>query len=118
MSALQMGWFGLARRPGHVASGQDMKMKVEDTLTSLFADIGNHAVAIQIKFFGHVSDDSEDVADDSGVALIHGGDGSDVCLGNYQKMGRGLRVDVIECVAQLVLIYLVGGDVAGDDLTE
>ena len=118
MSALQMGWFGLARRPGHVASGQDMKMKVEDTLTSLFTNIGNHTVAIQIKFLGHVSDDSEDVADDGGVALIHGGDGSDVCLGNYQKMGRGLRVDVIECVAQLVLIYLVGGDVAGDDLTE
>ena len=95
-----------------------MEMQVKYTLTGLFADIGDYAITVQTKFFGHFGDDSKNVANDGGVVLVYGRDGSDMGFGDNQKVSGCLRVDVIECVAQFILIYLVGRDVAGDDFTE
>ena len=39
-------------------------------------------------------------------------------LGDHQKMRGGLGINVIESVADLILVYFVGRDLALRDLTE
>ena len=58
------------------------------------------------------------MAHDRRVLLRHGGHGLDVGLRHYQKVGGRLGGDVIERIAQIVLVDLLAGDLPGDDLAE
>ena len=93
-------------------------MQVRHTLARLLADVGHHPVALQTQLLGDLGDDGEDVGHHGGVVLSDLGHRGDVHLGNHQKVGGGLGIDVVEGVADLVLIDLVGGDLSLRDLAE
>ena len=107
-----------ARRPGHVPAGQDVEVEVGHGLPRLLPNVGDHAVALQPQLPGHLGDDGEHVAHQGGVVVGHPGHRGDVGLGDDQEVGGRLGVDVVEGVADLVLIDLAGRDLAADNLTE
>ena len=93
-------------------------MQVVDALARLLPDVGDHAVAVQTQLLRHLGDDFENVGNHGAVVPGHLGHRTDVGLGDDQKVGGCLGIDVIEGVALLVLIDLVGGDLPGADLAE
>ena len=86
-----------------------MEVQVEHALSRLFADVGDHPVAVQVQLLGQLGDDLEDVGHNPTVVRRHLGDGADMGLGNHQEVGGGLRGDVVEGVADLVLVDLAAG---------
>ena len=76
-----------------------MKVQMEDRLSRLLADIRHDSVAFQTQILGDLSDHRKDVTDDSLIFRGNLGNLSDMRLGNHEKMGRSLGIDVIECVA-------------------
>ena len=82
-------------------------MQVRHALTRLLADVGDHAVALDAHFFCHLGDDLKDMRDHGAVLGVDAGDGRDMRLGDHKEVRGSLRRDVVEGVAQLVLIDLV-----------
>ena len=80
---------------------------MEHALSRLLTNIGDHTEAVQPQFLRNLGNDLKAVCYDHAVGFIHRSNRLDVLLGDHQKMRRSLRVDVIEGIAQLVLIDLV-----------
>ena len=95
-----------------------MKMQVEYALTRLFSDIGDHAEAVHALFLCNSGDDLKAVRNDSTVGLVYRSDRLDVLLRDDEKVGRRLRINVVEGVADIILIHLARRDLAGCDFTE
>ena len=93
-------------------------MEVGHALPRLRPDVGHYPVAVQAQPLGLLGDDGEHVGHNGGVAPINLGRGADVGLRNYQEMGGGLGVDVVEGQALLILIDLVGRNLPGGNLAE
>ena len=89
-----------------------MEMQVRDTLARLLADVGHHPVALQPQFLGDLRDHSKDVGHHRRVVLADLCHRGDMHLGNHQKMGGRLGIDVVEGEANLILIDFVGGDLS------
>ena len=109
---------GSARRPGHVPAGQHVEMQVEHALPRLLADVGDHPVALQPQLLGDLGNDGEDMSHHSGILRRDLGHRGDMGLGDHQKVGGRLGIDVVEGVAQLILVHLFGRDLAPGDLAE
>ena len=107
-----------ARRPSHVAAGENMKMQMRHALSRLLADVGHDAVTLNALLLGELGNDLEDVRDDGAVLFVHARDRCDVRLRDHKKVHRRLRRDVVEGIAEVVLVDLVRRDVARDDLAE
>ena len=60
----------------------------------------------------------EITVDDRGIGGIHSRDRSNVRLGNDQKMGRRLRINIVKRKSLVVLIHLIGRDIPLYDLTK
>ena len=88
------------------------------TLPGLLADVGDHPVALKTQLLGHLGDDGKDVGHHSGIFGSDLSHGSNVSLGNHQKMGGRLGLDVVKGIDRIVLIDLVGRDLAVCDLTK
>ena len=73
-----------------------MKVQMEDRLSRLLADIRHDAVAFQTQILGNLRDYRKDVTDDRLIFRGNLRNRSDMRLGNYEKMGRSLGIDVIE----------------------
>ena len=95
-----------------------MEMQVRDTLARLLADVGHHPVALQAQLFGDLGDHGEDVGHHRRVVLADLRHRGDMHLGNHQKVGGRLGIDVIEGEADLILIDLVGRDLSLRDLAK
>ena len=95
-----------------------MKMQMRHALSRLLADVGHDAVTLNALLLGELGNDLEDVRDDSAVLFVHTRDRCDVCLRDHKKVHRRLRRDVVEGIAEVVLVDLVRRDVARDDLAE
>ena len=95
-----------------------MEVQMEHALTRLLANIGHHAVAVHPLLLRQLGNDLEDMGHHSAVVRVHFGHGADVCLGDDQEVGRRLGRDVVEGIAQVVLIDFAAGDLPGDDLAE
>ena len=95
-----------------------MEVQVRHTLPRLLADVGDHAVALDAHFLCHLGDDLKDVRDHGAVLGVDAGDGRDMRLGDHKEVRGSLRRDVVEGVAQLVLIDLVRGDLPRRDGAE
>ena len=95
-----------------------MEVQVGHGLAGLHTAVGHHAEIGHAHTLGHLGDDLKDMGHDGGILGSDLTAGGDVCLGDHQKMNGGLRIDVMEGKADLVLIYLVGGDNARRNLTK
>ena len=95
-----------------------MEMQMHDALPCLLADVGDDPVALQPLLLGHLGDDLEHVGNHGAVVAVHLGHRVDVGLGNHQEMGGRLRIDVVERIADVVLVDLAAGDLPCRDLTE
>ncbi len=104
-----------------VLAGKDVDVEVEDLLVAVAADVGKEAVAVadDAELARHVADGAEEAAD-FGIAcigreIVHRNVGF---LGDDQHVHRRLRVDVTESEGVRVLIDLVAGTLAAQDLGE
>ena len=95
-----------------------MEVQVEHALTRLFSDVGDHAEAVHALLLCDLGDDLEAVRNDGAVRLVYRCNRLDVLLRDNEKVGRRLRVDVVECVADIVLVDLARRDFARRDFTE
>ena len=93
-------------------------MQMEHALTRLFSDVGDHAEAIHTALLGNLRNDLKAVRHNRAVGRINGGHRLDVLLRDHEKMRGSLRVNVIEGVAEVVLVHLARRDIARDDFTE
>ena len=107
-----------AWRPGHVPAGKDVKVKVMDTLSGLLANIGDYPIALQSQFSGQRSDDSKNMANRSLIALVYLRHRLDMLLGDNQKMSGCLGIDIIEGIAEVILVRLIRRDFPGDNFAE
>ena len=93
-------------------------MQMEHALTRLFSDVGDHAEAVHTALLGNLRNDLKAVRYNRAVGRINGGHRLDVLLGDHEKMRGSLRVNVVEGVAEVVLVHLARRDIARDDFTE
>lgn len=88
-------------------------------LTGGLAAVRDDAEALgKAELTGELCDHGVDMTDDGGVLRGDLRRGCKVQLGHDQEMGGRERRDVIEGIAELVLIDLFGRDLPGDDLAE
>ena len=92
---------------------------MEHALTRALAAVGDYAEAIlEIEVLGKLGDNLIDMSDDRAVVrgdLIQFGD---MLLGNDEDVCGSRGRDVLEGIAELVLIDLVRGDLSLDYLAE
>ena len=93
-------------------------MQMEHALTRLLSDVGDHAEAVHAALLGNLRNDLKAVRYNRAVGRINGGNRLDVLLGDHEKMRGRLRVDVVESVAEVILVHLARRNIAGDDFTE
>ena len=95
-----------------------MEVQVRHALPRLLADVGDHAVALDAHFLGEPRDDLEDVRDNGAVFSAHARDRRNVHLRDHEEVHGRLRRDVVEGIAELVLIDFARRDLARRDLAE
>ena len=94
-------------------------MQVLYRLASVFANVGDHAIAFaEAKLLCNGGDHGEDVRHNGGIFSGDCISRGDMALGNDQAMHGCLGRNVQKSVAKLVLIYLFRGDFSLDDRTE
>ena len=81
-------------------------MQMEHALTRLFSDVGDHAEAVHAALLGNLRNDLKAVRYNRAVGRINGGNRLDVLLRDHEKMRGSLRVNVVEGVAEVVLVHL------------
>ena len=101
-------------------SAHHMKMKVRHNLAGIFSGVSHRTVAGfgYPHRFGYVLHSSKDVAQHGGIVSVQIIHRSEVFLGNYQHMNRGLRLNVVKSQYLVIFVDLVGRYLAGDDLAE
>ena len=97
-----------------------MEVQMGHGLLAGLADIGHHTVARlgKAQFPGQLGDDLKDMGHHGAVAAVHLGHGADMGLGDHQEMGGRLGRDIVEGVADVILLDLAAGDLPGHDLAE
>ena len=95
-----------------------MEMQMHHALPRLLADVGDDPVALQPLLLGHLGNDLEHVGHHGAVIAVHLSHRVDMGLGDHQKMSRRLGSDVVERIADVVLVDLAAGDLPCRDLTE
>ena len=109
----------LSRWPSHVAAAEDVNVEMVNGLAAVGAGVDHHAIALrEASGARNFSGSRKQMAEKSGVRGIAVGERDDVLARNHKKMRGGLRVDVKEPDAFVVLVDLLGGDGSSDDLAE
>ena len=90
-----------------------------NSLTCAVSAVGNYSEAVlHAHFLGKLSDNLENMRHNSGIIVSYLSCGSDMLLGDNQKMNGCCGSYIVESIAHIVLIYFLGGDIAVDDLAE
>ena len=88
-------------------------------LAAVFAGVDDHPITFREAFgTGDFGGGAEQVAEQSFVASPGIGERADMLAREDKHMGRRLRIDVREGVAELVLVEGFGGNASFDDLAE
>ena len=95
-----------------------MEMQVLHGLTCLIAAVVDDAVILAAKVCADLGDSGEAVSHHRSVGLVDLAGAADVLLRHHKEVDGSLRLDVIEGVAEIVLIDLLAGDVTIDDGAE
>ena len=94
-------------------------MQVFYGLSRVLAAVRDDAEAVgKAEFLRQFGDDREDMADQRGVVLSDLVRCGDVLLLHEEKMLRRQGLNVIERIAEVVLIDLLRGDLPGNNLAE
>lgn len=93
-------------------------MEVGNRLPCVFATVRHHSETINAQLLGDLGDDCENMGNHCVVLLGDGSAGGNVNLGNHQEVGGCLGVDVVEGVAEGVLVHLVGGNLSLGNFTK
>ena len=94
-------------------------MKMSDRLSAVRTVIGNNTVTVfQSQFSRQFGDNRIDMTDDRTIFIVYGVRAGDMGLGNDQKMGRSLRVNIVKSISEIVLIDLLRRDLARNNITE
>jgi len=111
---------GLARRPGQVATAQQVKVKMPDGLAARGVAVVDQPKAVlgDPEIMGHPPRHLEDVADQGIVRRGQVDRGADVLAGDDQHVIGGLRVEVLDHHHLIVAIDHAGRNLSGRDLTE
>ena len=91
---------------------------MKHALPRLLADVGDHPVAVQPLFLCQLGNDLEDMSHHCAVVCGDLRHRADVGLGYHQEVGGCLGINVIERIADVVLVDLAAGDLPGNDLAE
>ena len=87
-----------------------MEMQVMNGLTGTVPAVGDYAEAVlHAHFGGQLCDDLKDVPYHSGIGAVYLGSRLYVLLGDNKEVGGCLGVNVVEGVAEIILIHLFGG---------
>ena len=81
-------------------------MQMEHALTRLLSDVGDHAEAVHAALLRNLRDNLKAVGHNRAVGRINGGNRLDVLLRDHEKMRGSLRVNVVEGVAEVILVHL------------
>src|SRR5256714_2033565 len=109
-----------ARRPGERATAEDVDVYVEDGLTRARARVDDGAVArFGVPLLGcYARGHAQEVSEHCLFALARFVERGDVRARDDERVRRGLRVDVAEGQRLLVLVNLLRGNLARDDLAK
>ena len=112
---------GLARRPGHFASAEDVHVEVKDRLPGATARINDcpiSAVFSQPLVIGYARGHSQQVTQQRLVFLSGVVEGIHMLARNNEYVGGRLRVDIADHDAARVLINNVTGRISVDDFAK
>lgn len=102
-----------------MASAEQVQVEVEDGLSGAGADVEDGAIAaLDAALASDAGGGELALADQFSIFGLRFLQSGEVALGDDEDVRRGLRVDVLEGEGVLVLVNLLGGDLAGDDLAE
>mmetsp|Transcript_27087 Transcript_27087/g.42515 ORF Transcript_27087/g.42515 Transcript_27087/m.42515 type:complete len:386 (-) Transcript_27087:128-1285(-) len=110
----------LARRPGHLAATQHVKMKVKYLLAALGAVVHHHAEPLQALFLGHAARHQHQVPQQAHVVLRGIAQLGEplALLGDDQEVRGRRRVDVAERQALIILVKHICWDFFCDNLVK
>ena len=93
-------------------------MQMEYRLPSLLTAICDNAIAVKSEFLRDLRDHGINMPDDRAVLVIHLDRAGDMLLRHHQKMSRSLRIEIEKCIAEIILIDLLGRDLPCYDFAE
>ena len=106
---------GSARRPGERAFREQVNVKVGNRFTAVRAVVHDEAEAVfEIQLPGQSASGAEEVAEQGLVGGSGFADARDEFFRDDQQVNRGLRMEVVEDDAEVVLVLDLGGDFAVD----
>lgn len=110
----------LARGPLQRATGEEVEVKVRNCFSTVPAIVDHdpEAVFAQSFLFSDDTDAGEEVAEEILVRRVSLADPHDQLFRNEEQVNRGLRGDVTEAEAQVVLVDDVARDFPVSDLLE
>ena len=90
----------------HIFAGEDMEMQVHNRLADLFAAVVDDTVTVKAVLFCDFRNDLKDVRYEMRIAFVNLVSAADMLLGDNENVLFTLGIDVVEGVAELVLINL------------
>jgi hypothetical protein len=112
--AVDLSWW-----PRHGAAAQEVQVQVGDRLPGLFFAVDHQAIAVaNPQLLGQAGGYDVQVAKDIAVLLPDVRMRSDYFPGDNENMDRGLRIDVVEGQATIILVDKSRRDLPVNDLLE
>ena len=109
----------LTRRPGHLATGEKMDVKMGHGFARVRTVVDHEAKAGgEIEFLRELRGNLEQVTEDWFVSSGGDGEARDGLLRNNQEVNRRLRLNVVQRDAEIVFVLELRRDFAVDDFLE
>ena len=106
----------LARRPGQLAFGEEVDVKVGDGLGGVGPIVDDQAKAFfEVQFFCHSDGGEKQVSERRLIGGRSVGNARDGFFWDNEEMNRRLRLDVVKHDAVFILVFDFRGDLAIDD---
>ena len=108
-----------ARRPGHLPACQEVHVQVGDAFASIRAVVDNDTEAPgEFRFFRKVAGHQQEMAQQVNVAHRCFREAWNRFSGNYEQVGRRLRIEVVDYDATVIFVGDVGGNFTVDNFLE
>jgi hypothetical protein len=110
----------LSRRPGHRTAAEEVDVEMRNRFPAIAAVIDHEPESgiLDAERAGDGAGSEEKMAEEVGVGISGVADAWDYTFWNHEDMDWGLRVDVAEGEAEVVIVDNVGRNLAGNDFLE